>query len=103
MSLPFQTGAGVQLTLRTDNQTATLLRSTINSLDDINQLLLILQHPVQLVIVAGAEVAHHVLVAEEEHEGDGIIEFIHLLKIGNLVEVADVDDGEVLNTVGDSL
>jgi hypothetical protein len=44
-----------------------------------------------------------VLVAEEEHEGDGIIEFIHLLKIGNLVEVADVDDGEVLNTVGDSL
>jgi len=68
--------------LRTDNQTATLLRSTVDSLDDINQLLLVLQHPVQLVIVAGAEIAHHVLVAEEKHEGDGIIESYICLKSG---------------------
>ncbi len=42
------------------------------------------------------------LVAEEEHEGDGVVKLIHLLKVGNLIEVADVDDGEVLDTVGDA-
>ncbi len=41
------------------------------------------------------------LVAEEEHEGDGVVELVHLLEVGHLVEVADVDDGEVLDAVGD--
>jgi len=73
-------------------------------------------------------------VAEEEHEGNGVVEFfiikvsqkalsrrlqswggrqdpmikrdgvgrlltIHLLEVRNLVEVADVDDGKVLDTI----
>ena len=28
---------------------------------------------------------------------------VHLLKVGNLVQVADVDDCEVLDTVGDTI
>ena len=90
-----------RIILRTNDQTPPLLRALVDRLDNINQLLLILQHPVELVVVAGAEIAHHVLVAEEEHEGDGIVEFVHLLEVGDLVEVADVDDGEVLDAVGD--
>jgi hypothetical protein len=43
-----------------------------------------------------------VLVAEEEHEGDRVVEFIHLFKVGNLIQVADVDDCEVLDTIGDT-
>lgn len=41
-------------------------------------------------------------VSEEEHEGDWIIKFIHLFKVGNLVEIANVDNGEVLDTIGDA-
>ena len=89
--------------LRTNNQTPTLLRTPINSLDDINQLLLILKHPIQFVVVSRSEITHHVLVAEEEHDGHGIVEFVHLVEIGDLVEVADVDDGEVFDAVGDAV
>jgi hypothetical protein len=65
--------AAIPPTLWTNDQTTALLRTTIDCLDDINQLLLILQNPVELVVVTGTEIAHHVLVAEEEHEGDGIV------------------------------
>ncbi len=41
------------------------------------------------------------LVAEKEHERDWVIELVHLLEIGDLVQIADVEDGEVLDTVGD--
>lgn len=42
------------------------------------------------------------LVPEEEHEGDRVVELVHLLEVGHLVEIAHVDDGEVLNAVGDA-
>lgn len=35
------------------------------------------------------------LVAPEEHDGAGVVEFVHLVEVGHLVDVADVDDGEV--------
>lgn len=41
------------------------------------------------------------LVAEEEHECHCVVQFVHLLKVGNLVKIADIDDGEVLDAVGD--
>ncbi len=62
-------------TLWTDNQTTTLLGTTIDGLDDIDQLLLVLENPVQLIVITSAEIAHHVFIAEEEHEGDGVVEF----------------------------
>ena len=42
-------------------------------------------------------------IAEEEHEGDRVVEFVHLLEVGDLIEVADVDDGEVLDAISDAL
>lgn len=47
-----------RIILRTNNQSPPLLRPTINRLDDINQLLLILQHPIQLIIISRSEIAH---------------------------------------------
>jgi hypothetical protein len=38
--------------LGTDDQTATLLCSTVDGLDDVDQLLLVLKHPIQLIVVA---------------------------------------------------
>jgi hypothetical protein len=89
--------------LGTHNQTSTLLGSSVDGLDDINQLLLVLQNPVQLVVVSCSEITHHVFVAEEEHDGHGIVELVHLVEIGDLVQIADVDDGEVLYAVGDAV
>lgn len=90
-----------RIVLRTNDQTPPLLRPFINRLNNINQLLLILQHPVQLIIISRPEIAHHVLVPEEEHQRHSIVELVHLLEVRHLVDIADVDDGEVLYAVGD--
>jgi hypothetical protein len=87
--------------LRAHHQTPSFLRALVNRLNNINKLLLILEHPVQLVVISRAEIAHHVLVAEEEHHRDRVVQLVHLLEIGHLVQVADVDDGEVLDAVRD--
>jgi hypothetical protein len=89
--------------LGTHDQTSTLLCTSVDGLDDINQLLLILQDPVQLVIVSRSEITHHVFVAEEEHDGHGIVELVHLVEVGDLVQIADVDDGKVFHAVGDAV
>ena len=47
----------------------------------------------------GGGIAYHVLVPEEEHECHRVIEFVHLMKIFHLFQVADVNDGEVLDAV----
>lgn len=52
--------------LGADHQTSTFLRSPVYRFNNVNELLLILQHPVELVVVSGTEIAHHVLVAKEE-------------------------------------
>ena len=90
-----------RIILRTNHQTPPLLRAPINRLNNINKLLLILQHPIQLVIISCPEIAHHVFVAEEEHDGTRVVELVHGFEIGNFIEVAEVDGAEVLNSVGD--
>lgn len=42
------------------------------------------------------------LIAEEKHDRHGIVELVHLVEVGDLVDVADVDYGEVLDAVGDA-
>lgn len=64
------------IVLGTNNQTAAFLRTPIDRLDDIDQLLLVLQHPVQLVVVAGTKIAHHVFIAEEEHDGHRVVQLV---------------------------
>lgn len=87
--------------LGADDQTPALLRAAVHRLDDVDELLLVLENPVELVVVAGAEIAHHVLVAEEEHDGAGVVELVHGVEVGHLVDVAEVDGGEILDLVGD--
>ena len=89
--------------LRADDETASLLRTTVDGLDNVDELLLVLQHPLDLVVVARAQVDHHVLVSEEEHEGALVVELVHLVEVGHLIDVAEVDDGEVLHLIGDAI
>jgi hypothetical protein len=61
--------------------------------------LLVLRDPVELLVVTRAKIAHHMFVLEEEQEYDRIVEFVHLLEVWYLIEMANVDNGGVLNTV----
>ena len=89
----FQRNNQDRRTFWTDDQTSPLLGPTVNCFNDVNQLLLILQHPVQLIVVSRSKIAHlyidqhvlvdtsktlgigpyHVLIAEKEHERHGIV------------------------------
>ncbi len=90
-----------RVVLRRDNQTPALLCTLVDCLDDVDELLFVFEDPVEFVVVAGAKITHHVFVAEEEHKGNGVVEFVHLLEVGDLIEVADVDNSKVLDALGD--
>lgn len=47
-----------RIVLGTDDQTSSLLGSFIDSLDNVDQLLLVFQYPVQLVVVTGPKITH---------------------------------------------
>ena len=87
--------------LGTNDQTTTLLGTSIHRLENINELLLILKNPFDLVVVTSTQIDHHVFVSEEEHEGARVVEFVHLVEVGDRVDVAEVDDSKVANLVGD--
>lgn len=38
---------------------------------------------------------------KEEHDGTWVVQLVHSIEIGDSVDVADVDDGEVLHLFGD--
>lgn len=59
-----------------DDEAAALARAAVHRLDDVDHLLLVLQRPVDLVVVAGAQVDHDVLVAEEEHHGARVVQLV---------------------------
>lgn len=90
-----------RIILGTDDQTTSLLGTSIHRFKNVNELLLILKNPFDLVVVTGSQIDHHVLVSEEEHEGARVIQLVHLVEVGNLVDVAEVNHGEVAHLVGD--
>ena len=66
------------------DETAPLPRTPVHRLNNVHQLLLILHGPVDLVVVPRPQIDHDVLVAEEEHDGAGVVEFVHLVKVRHL-------------------
>lgn len=55
------------------DQAATLPGASVNSLDDVNHLLLVFHGPVDLVVVSGPQVNHDVLVPEEKHDSTRVV------------------------------
>lgn len=62
--------------LGADYETAALLGTTIDGLDDVDELLLILENEVELIVVTGSQIHHDQLVAEEEHDGHRVVQLI---------------------------
>jgi hypothetical protein len=92
-----------RIVLRADYKTPSFLRAFVDSFDDIDKLLFVLQNPVELVVISGTEITHHVFVSEEEHYGHRVIEFVHLIKILYLIQIANINDCKVLHTLGDAI
>jgi len=70
---------------RTNNKSLALARSPIYRLQYINQLLLRPNRKVDLVVIARAKVNLHMLVSPEEHDGAGIVDFVHGVEVGDLL------------------
>jgi len=60
-----------------------LARAAEDGLYDVDELLLVLHRPIDLVVVAGAEIDHDMLVAEEEHDSARVLKLVHLAKVWN--------------------
>ncbi len=43
------------------------------------------------------------LIPEEEHDRVPVVEFVHLSEVLDLVDIAEVDDGEVLDSISDTV
>lgn len=78
-----------------------LPRTSINRLNDVDELLSIGDWPVDFVVISSAQVDHYVFISKEEHDGDRIVELIHFVEIRNLRDVDEIDDSEVFYLVGD--
>ena len=79
-----------------NNQTTTLPRPTVNCLNNVNELLLVLEGPVDLVVVSSAKINHNVLVPEEEHDCGWVIKLVHCVEIRHLCDVYEVYYSKVL-------
>jgi len=78
------------------NQALALSSPAVHVFADVDKFLLVIHRPVYLVIVAGAQVYHHMLVSKEKHHCDGVIQLVHSIKIRNLADINQVDDDPVL-------
>ncbi len=82
------------------NKTSSLPGSPVHGLDNVDHLLLVLHGPVDLVVIAGAQIDHDVLVPEEEHDRAGVVQLVHLVEVGHLSDVHKINDSEVLHLFG---
>lgn len=64
-----------RIILGTDDKTTSLLGAAVDGFDNIDELLFVLQHPVQFIVVASAKITHYVLVAEKEHDSAWVVKF----------------------------
>lgn len=91
-------------TLWTRYQTPAFFGAFVYALHDINQFLLVIDAKIQLVVVSRPEIAHHVLVVEEEKHGKALlVQLVVGFEIRHLVRVAQVDHGPFLDQLFDLL
>jgi len=69
----------------------------VHNVDDVDELLLVIHGPVDFIVVASAKVNLDLLVAEEEHDGAGVIQLIHVVEVRHFGDIDKVDDSEVLH------
>jgi hypothetical protein len=62
-----------RVVFRADHQSPTLFGSSVDGLYDVDELLLILKHPVEFVVVSRPKITHHMFVSEEKHDCHGVV------------------------------
>ena len=62
-------------------ETTSLLCATVHGFDYVNHLLLIVERPIDLVVVPSAEVDHDMFITKKEHDCTGIVQLIHGVEI----------------------
>jgi len=82
--------------LWSNHQTTALPSTPIPSLYNVNKLMLVLQGPIDLIVVSCPKINHDALASEEEHHCRLIIQFIQGVKVRNLSYINEVDNGKVL-------
>ena len=85
----------VRVVLRRHHKALALASAAIDDLEDVDELLLVCEVEVQLIVVARAEIAHHVPVAEEEHHRDRVVELVHLVEVRHKRRVARVHSSKL--------
>lgn len=69
------------------NETPAFPRPAEYRLHDINKLLVVLNGPVDLVVVTSAQIYHDVLVAVEEHARARVVQLVHLVEVWHLADI----------------
>lgn len=82
-------------------QNFTFSGTTIDSLNNVDELLGVLESPVDLIIVTSAQIDHDMLIAVEEHCRARIVQFVHFIEVGDLGYVNQVDGCKVFDLFGD--
>lgn len=78
--------SGRKHTFRGDNETPPFACTSVHDLDDVNELLLVIHSPVDLVIVTCPKIYHDVLVSEEEHACARVVQFVHRIEGSHLYQ-----------------
>lgn len=91
------------ITLWTDNQTFSFHGSSVDCFNYVYHFLFTLEHKIELVVIACSKITHHMFVSVKEHDGHGVIEFIHRVEIWHLIYVNKVADCKVFHFFGDAV
>jgi hypothetical protein len=67
--------------LGTDDETTPFPGTTIDCFDNLMHLFLVVQAPIDLVIITSSKITHHVLVTIEEHDCALVVKLVHLVKV----------------------
>lgn len=55
--------------------------STVHNFNNVNELLLVVHGPVDLVVVSSTQINHDMLIPEEKHDSAWVIQLIHGIEI----------------------
>lgn len=78
-----------------NDETFAFACSSIDNFADINELLLVVHSPVDLVVVTRTKIDHHMFVSEEEHDGDRIVKLVHRVEIWYFRDIHEIDHRKV--------
>lgn len=82
-----------------NHKTSSLARSSVHCFDYIYKLLLVVENPVDLVVVSCSQVDHDMLVPEKEHHRTRIVQLVHCIKVGDFGDINEENHCEILDFV----